>query len=281
MEEVEIWKSVGVYKGIDFTGYYEASNFGHIKSLSRRIKQSNNRERNIGERILKYSLNTQGYPIVNLWKDGKMISCLVHRIILQAFEPNPNPELYTDINHKDENPTNNCLNNLEWCTHEYNMSYGTRIERSSSTRRANFTPLIQLDFEGEIVNVYYSIKELDDTGVYKAWEPINKINSGKYIYKNYFWIKLDKYNEMTKRELLSLINKTRYEQRKLNKHKRFIVLLDSHGKFVKQFDTVKDATKFLGCSESTIFTHLRGKTKTETIHGYKCIYLEDYQNNIG
>lgn len=275
MIEQEIWKSVGIVKGIDFTGCYEVSNFGHVKSLRRRIRNKDGIEREWNERILKPHLNPNGYPFVFLHKDGKKCICLVHRLVLQAFEPNPNPEIYTCINHKDETPTNNRLDNLEWCTPKYNSNYGTARERGAKATRERFIPIVQLDFNGEIINVYYSTKELNDTGIYKAWEPVNKINNRKYIYKNYFWIRLDKYNELTQDELLDLINKVRNEQRSLNSHKKFVVLLDIQGGFIKQFDMVKEAAEYLKCSSTSVCDCLKGKTKT--VRGYKCMYLKDYQ----
>lgn len=68
----------------------------------------------------------------HLLKNGIAKTLLVHRLVALAFIPNSNK--YPDINHKDENPSNNCVENLEWCTEKYNMNYGTAIER----RKASF-----------------------------------------------------------------------------------------------------------------------------------------------
>lgn len=83
----------------------------------------------------------------------------VHRLVAQAFIPNP--KNYPIINHKDENPSNNHINNLEWCTLIYNRNYGTANERLIETRNRNKThgmekPILQYNFNGELVNKYRS-----------------------------------------------------------------------------------------------------------------------------
>lgn len=82
----------------------------------------------ISDRYLKPNITKLGYCSVELFeKNGKSKRLLVHRLVAAAFIPNPNN--YTEINHKDENPLNNCVDNLEWCTHLYNMNFGTLQER--------------------------------------------------------------------------------------------------------------------------------------------------------
>ena len=77
--------------------------------------------------ILTPRLDGKGYEMVALYKEGKARNTKVHRLVAQAFIPNPNN--YPQVNHKDEDKTNYNVDNLEWCTNEYNHNYGTRNER--------------------------------------------------------------------------------------------------------------------------------------------------------
>ena len=78
----------------------------------------------------------------------------MHRLLAIAFIPNPNN--LPQINHKDENPSNNDLSNLEWCSPQYNLLYGTRGIRAAKTRGKKCR---QLDLDGKLINTFYSISE--------------------------------------------------------------------------------------------------------------------------
>lgn len=116
---VEIWRDIEGYEGL-----YQVSNFGRVKSLNKRKG-----------RILKPIKDHFGYLRVNLYKDFKYKIHKVHRLVAQAFIENPNN--YPIINHKDEDKTNNKVENLEWCNHQYNNNYGTVIERKRKTSTNN------------------------------------------------------------------------------------------------------------------------------------------------
>lgn len=116
----EIWKDIPDYEGL-----YQASNLGRVRSLGQTQTRSNGRaicEVHIKGKILKPSLDgTKRYYGVSLCKNKKIKRHMVHRLIAKTFLDNPNN--YIDVNHKDENKQNNRLENLEWCTHSYNVSY--------------------------------------------------------------------------------------------------------------------------------------------------------------
>ena len=78
-------------------------------------------------------MTTSGYMVVCLHKNGRQRNHYVHRLVAEAFCDNKNG--YNEINHKDENKQNNQLTNLEWCTREYNLAYGTRGLRQSQTMK--------------------------------------------------------------------------------------------------------------------------------------------------
>ena len=93
------------------------SNLGRVKSSYGKGK------------ILTPRLNSDGYPRVELYKRSKSKSHYIHRLVATAFIPNPNS--FQEINHKDENKSNNIVSNLEWCSHEYNLTYNRNINIES------------------------------------------------------------------------------------------------------------------------------------------------------
>lgn len=119
---MEVWKEV-----YGFNVLYEISNLGRV-----RTKYSPGGFYT-GEYVyLSPSDNGHGYQRFN-WSTGKTNQTVyVHKLVAQAFIPNPNG--YDEVNHKDENKSNNASSNLEWCSHRYNAAYGTRNIRASEKR---------------------------------------------------------------------------------------------------------------------------------------------------
>lgn len=125
--EIEIWKPVK-----NFEGLYSVSSLGRVRSEERVIVRANGFKQTIKERILKLT-SYNGYYRCNLSNNGVGKLCLVHRLVAEAFIPNPNNLPF--INHKDENPSNECVENLEWCDSKYNNNYGTLLQRWSEVRK--------------------------------------------------------------------------------------------------------------------------------------------------
>lgn len=123
-----MWRSIKGYEGL-----YEISNKGRVKSLARYYKAFGYRKIIIEEKIMSPVESPQGYYQIGLSKEGAKKHVQIHRLVAQAFIPNPQSLPF--INHKDENKKNNCVDNLEWCTPEYNVNYGSGIARAKEARK--------------------------------------------------------------------------------------------------------------------------------------------------
>lgn len=116
-------------------GLYQVSNLGRVKSLSRVVTQWNrfqNITYSIPEKILTPILSNNYYN-VGLSKDGKVKTIRVHRLVAEAFIPNPRN--LPQVNHKDENKLNNEADNLEWCTAQYNNTYNEHNAKINAKKR--------------------------------------------------------------------------------------------------------------------------------------------------
>lgn len=155
----EVWKDIKNYEGL-----YQVSNLGRVKSLDRIVYQKNsfgNIQKNIYKgKILSLFEDKDGYLRVNLKKDKKIKQYGVHVLVANTFL-NINKFKYMEyedlskidinrlqINHKNENKKDNCIDNLEFCTVAYNTNYGSREQK-----------IIQLDLSGKIIKVWDSRKK--------------------------------------------------------------------------------------------------------------------------
>lgn len=191
----EVWKDVKGYEG-----RYQVSNFGRVKSLERKVltRRKNGYYYNtVPEKVLKPTLSTGktgGYPTVKLMKDNKGKTVKVHRLVAEAFIPNPNN--YSDVNHKDEDKTNNHVSNLEWCSRKYNNEYGTRKNRIYSHPNYKRTirdlgkerrkPVKGTNIKTGEVRIYESMLEAEKDGFYN--QNISRVCRGKAkTHKGYTW----------------------------------------------------------------------------------------------
>lgn len=116
----EIWKDVKGYEGL-----YLVSNLGRVKGIERVTKYKEDAKKGkqhfVKEKIKNISEKQNGYQVVNLYKNNKGKSEYLHRVVANAFLPNP--ENLPTVNHKDFNKKNNCVDNLEWCSYADNNKH--------------------------------------------------------------------------------------------------------------------------------------------------------------
>lgn len=151
---IETWKPIKDYEGL-----YEVSNLGRVRSLDHYDSLGRFRH----GQILKQCYDGKGkYLHVNL--SGK--STNVHRLVAKAFIDNPHD--YKEVNHIDEDKTNNCALNLEWCTHKYNNNYGSKLgsKKGSNNPQAKLT-------------------KSDILQIRKTYKPHSKSNGAKALAKQF------------------------------------------------------------------------------------------------
>ena len=127
---IEEWRPIEGYEGL-----YEVSSYGKVRSLDRYVKNGHSSYRLQKGRVLSPTKDRYGYLFVILTCNGKHKMFLVHRLVAQAFIINFDNLL--EVNHKDEDKTNNSVENLEWCDRKYNLNYGSRKDKVRDTKIKN------------------------------------------------------------------------------------------------------------------------------------------------
>lgn len=175
MNDSEVWKDVAGYEGL-----YKVSNKGNVYSVGRKDSRGNK----CGGRPLKPRYDQRGYFKVGLYKNGKMQNKLIHRLVAEAFIPNPNN--HPEVNHRDETKINNELSNLEWCDKSYNASYGTRGKRIA---QAQSKKIRAVNIKTGEVLTFGSVKEAVSKGY--SHSAVSKACRGIYcggnLYKENQW----------------------------------------------------------------------------------------------
>ena len=143
----EEWRDVVGYEGL-----YQVSNQGRVKSLERKDCLG----RTVKERILKPGVVGSGYLMISLCTGGKQKMFSVHRLVCQAFHDNPDNK--SDVNHINEDKTDNRACNLEWSTRKENLNHGSRNERAAKARSK---PVGQYTRYGDLVKVWPSTQEAE------------------------------------------------------------------------------------------------------------------------
>ncbi len=171
MTDIEIWRTA-VYHGELYEGLYKVSNWGKIMILN---------YKNTGKsKLMKPSQEKNGYLKIVLSKNRKRKTCRVHRLIAETFLENP--ENLPQVNHKDEDKTNNFVflnedgsvdkekSNLEWKTPKENSNHGTRNERiaKANTNGKKSKKVLQFTLDGKFIREWPSIMECERNGFYRS-----------------------------------------------------------------------------------------------------------------
>ena len=191
----EIWRTA-VYDGELYEGLYQVSNLGRILSL-------NYRNTGKSELMTPYEM-PNGYLQVGLCKNEERKNCYVHRLVTESFLENP--DNLPEVNHIDENKTNNFVGtpendfrdgNLEWKNHRDNLNHGTRNKRMAKTKSK---PVLQLSLSGELIREWPSTKECGRNG-FNQGAVAACCRGEKPQYKGFRWMYADDYKEKQLKEL--------------------------------------------------------------------------------
>lgn len=166
----EIWKLIDGYEN------YYVSNMGKIKN-------------SVTNKILRGQNNGRGYLFVTLYdKNHKGKQIMIHRLVALAFIDNPHN--FPQVNHIDEDKRNNTVENLEWCTSEYNINHGTHNERIGKNNPLR-KPICSVSCSGEITyfdSARDAVRHYQNTGVLMHYSGISQAITGKVdTYKNLAW----------------------------------------------------------------------------------------------
>ena len=236
-----------------YEGYYEVDQFGRVYGCERHIPVDDNGRlyvKPVFGKQMKQALHTKGYKIVSLTRDGRTKTAFVHRLVAEAFLPNPDALPY--VNHKDEDKTNNFMDNLEWCTQKYNLNYGKCKESWLKSFVPNFGRKIDVYTKyGVFVKSYNSVVEAEMDGYNK--------NS---IFKCLFG-RLDSHHGLVFKKHGEPFS---YKNRSLNVFVKRVSEMDGSEKI---YNTIVDAAKDNGLTKDKLGAFYRGTQKNVPIDGYK------------
>ena len=238
MESNETWLPVAGYEN------YEVSNLGRVRSVARGGTKGG---------VLRPQKNRGGYLDVTLCKNGKRKGCTIHRLVATAFLENPLN--LPQVNHKNECKTDNRVENLEWCTAEYNSNYGTHIQRVAD---ALSIPVFQYDLNGAFVAWYPSGKEAERRTGVRCGAIAQCANGRCKTQGGYQW----RYEPALFLDATDgAFNNT------LSKHV-FQYSLD--GRFVKEWPSVMEIERQTGWGQGNTSRCARGERKSS--HGFRWFY---------
>ena len=181
---------------VGYESFYQVSSDGRIFSKPREVHGKNGYCHKLGSRELKQYDNGNGYLSVMLYDDVRGKRIYVHRIVAKAFIPNP--DNLPQINHKDEDKKNNCVENLEWCSSYYNLLYGHHIKRVADTQSM---PVLQFDSDGTFIYRFQSAMDASrQTGIPQGCISSACIRNTHYAHGCIWILEKDIFNTFVKRK---------------------------------------------------------------------------------
>ena len=246
--EKEAWKDVKGYEGL-----FQVSNLGGVKSLPRKITYTDGRVWNYRGKNLSPTPNQDGYPSVYLKVQGKGRTLKVHRLVGEAFVDNPHN--YNEINHIDEDKTNNHYLNLEWCTRKQNMNHGTAMARAHSHPNAikrleeSKRPVVGVHIDTEKEVRFESINEASRNG-FPRKQVSSVLNGNDKSCREYVWF----YEEEHTSEL---------KDKKMKPFRVRVKQLDDDGNVLNEFIDAKEAGEFVGVHPSNISRAITQRRKSK------------------
>lgn len=245
----EEWKPINGAEGL-----YSISNRGRVMSL-------NYRKKNRSEILAAHIHN--GYYYIRLKICEKKKSVGIHRLVAEAFIPNP--EKMPCVNHKDENPRNNNVENLEWCTYQYNANYGTANKRRSISRSI---PVIQMTLDGVFVERFPSCKiaaKMNNVCPVGISSVCRGIQNKAYGYKWRYEDDVMHEKSLNKREKM-IEDGVKNKKDASDKRAKPVLQYSVDGELIKEFPSAKDASLKTGVPRDYIRHNCHGGARTA--YGY-------------
>ena len=271
----EIWKPV-----VGLESRYMISSLGRVKRLSYDIVDKMGRHTHHKDKIMKVRIGAQtGYPQVNLWVGEKSKPFTIHRLIAEAFIPNPNN--YPCVNHIDENRANSVFGNLEWCTYGYNCMYGSARERRRDSlkrfyenhpefkktvkKRGNTFKVNQYTLNGDLIKTYDGgIPEIRKTfgrsyGISSCVTHKNPTAYG-FVWRydgDPFSYEYKKHHKPINRDVCKPL-----------RHQKFVLQVDNDGNTIERFASVSAVGRKFGFDRHKLSTtkHINGVIHIGNLH---------------
>lgn len=248
--EKEEWRPV---KG--FEGKYEVSNIGRVKSLGRFLTDG----RYHAERIL--SLPDDNYVTASLWANNKECNKLVHRLVAEAFIPNP--DNLPEVNHKDSNPKNNRVSNLEWVTSQENTKH--RILHNTNTKYRKSVLCLETN------ELFPSLSAAGRSVDASTQQVIDSINS-KGCCKGVTFVYADDVPEDVEQYLKAAHNKYQtFHRRPSMKNSKKVKIVETG----QVFDSYSAAARELKCDVTTIGNRIKAG---KAFNGVTLAFVEEVNN---